>query len=207
MKEQKIDIALLPVAAIPEIENARIISKYGIASDGNVQSVALFSQVPMNEIENVYLDYQSRTSIRLAKLLFEKHWKKHVNFLPASENYLEQIDGTTAGVIIGDRALQNLKKYPFVYDLSAAWKEYSGLDFVFAVWVSNVVLPADFIRAFDEANAYGLKNLNTVLAENDFPEYDLEEYYTKNIQFLLDDEKLKGLNLFFELTGNQLPIN
>ena len=67
LQENSIDIALLPVAAIPFIANAQIVSDYGIASDGNVVSVALFSQVPIEEIKTVYLDYQSRTSVRLAQ--------------------------------------------------------------------------------------------------------------------------------------------
>ena len=76
LKEGSIDMALLPVAAMHEIPGARIVSDYGIASDGNVASVAIFSQVPMEEIKTVYLDYQSRSSVRLAQLLLEKHWKK-----------------------------------------------------------------------------------------------------------------------------------
>ncbi len=100
-----IDLALLPIAAIPTIPGANIVSDYGIAADGNVASVCIFSMVPMEEIETVYLDYQSRTSVRLAQLLLEKLWKKTVVFKPATENYIDYINGTTAGIIIGDRAL------------------------------------------------------------------------------------------------------
>lgn len=201
LHEGSIDLALLPVAAMPGIDGARIISNYGIAADGNVVSVALFSQVPMEEIETVYLDYQSRTSVRLAQVLLEHHWKQKVTYLPADVNYIQNgdINGTTAGVIIGDRALQQLDNYKYVYDLSAAWKDFTGLDFIFAAWIANKDLPAGFIEKFNQANAVGFNHLDEIIAANPFPEYSLYTYYTDNIKYILDDKKKAGLKRFLEL--------
>ncbi len=199
LQDGTIDLALLPVAAIPSVPGARIVSDYGIAADGNVVSVAIFSQVPMEQITSVYLDYQSRTSVRLAQLLLEHYWKKEVAYKPASEHFIEYINGTSAAVIIGDRALQQLHNFPYVYDLSAAWKEYTGLDFVFAAWVANKELPGDFIQKFNEANSVGIGHLPEIISENPFPWYDLRTYYTENIKYLIDDEKKAGLNRFLSL--------
>ena len=196
-----IDVALLPVAAIPGIKGAHIVSDYGIATQGNVVSVAIFSQVPMEDITTVYLDYQSRTSVRLAQLLLEKHWKKQVVFKPAPENFIEYINGTNAGVIIGDRALKQLHNFEHIYDLSSAWKSFTGLDFIFAAWVANKPLSEDFIAKFNAANAEGLNHLDKVIAENPFPYYDLHTYYTDNIQFYLDERKKEGLARFLDLIG------
>jgi len=201
LQEGTIDLALLPVAAMPGIPGANIISDYGIGADGNVVSVALFSQVPMEEIKTVYLDYQSRTSVRLAQLLFENHWKKKVEYRPATEHYIEYINGENAGVIIGDRALKQLNNFAYVYDLSAAWKDYTGLDFIFAAWVANKELPEDFKARFNAANAIGLNHLDEIVAENPFPYYNLHTYYTDNIKFLLDSKKKEGLAKFLELIG------
>lgn len=198
LKEGVIDMALLPVAAIPGIPGARIVSDYGIAADGNVASVSLFSMVPMEEITSVYLDYQSRTSVRLAQLLLEEHWKKEVTYKPAPEHYIEYINGATAGVIIGDRALKQRSNFEYNYDLAEGWKALTGLPFVFAAWVANKELPADFLAAFNEANAQGLQQLDAVVAENPFPYYDLKTYYTENIHYFLDEEKKKGLALFLD---------
>lgn len=199
LRDDKIDMALLPVAAIPGIAGAHIVSDYGIASDGHVVSVAIFSQVPMEEIKTVYLDYQSRTSVRLAQLLLEKHWNTQVEYKPAGENYIDYINGNNAGVIIGDRALKQLGNFEHVYDLSAAWKAYTGLDFVFAAWVANKPLTEDFKARFNAANAEGLKHMDKIIASHPFPYYDLHTYYTENIKFFLDDEKKKGLTKFLEL--------
>lgn len=207
MQQHKIDIALLPIAAIPLIPDARVFSDYGIASNGNVASVALFSQVPINEIKTVYLDYQSKTSVKLAQLLFKKYWKKEVGFIPADEDYISKIKNTTGGIIIGDRALMNINNFQYIYDLSTAWKNFSGFDFVFATWVTNKDLSIDFITEFNKANAFGLQNIAEVIKENNISYYDLNTYYTKNIQYFLDEPKLKGMQLFLDLISKDTYIS
>ena len=199
LKEQTIDLALLPVAAISSIPHAQIIGNYGIAADGDVASVALFSHVPLAEITHIYLDYQSRSSVRLTQELVSAYWKIAPEFIAADTQYIASIQGTKAGVIIGDRALQQLPNFPYVYDLSAAWKAFTGLPFVFAAWVSNRSLPASFVEAFDEANALGLQHLEEIVAAHPFPEYDLLHYYQKNIHYELDENKRKGLDLFLKM--------
>ena len=198
LQEGRIDMALLPVAAMPFIPGARIVSDYGIGAEGEVASVCIFSHVPMAEIETVYLDYQSRSSVRLAQLLLEKHWKKEIVFQPAPEDYIDRIGGTTAGVIIGDRALQQRPNFKYIYDLAAAWKDYTGLPFIFAAWIANKELPETFLAEFNAANKEGLNHIDQVVLENPCPYYDLKTYYTENIHYYLDAEKRKGLALFLD---------
>jgi chorismate dehydratase len=201
LQEGTIDMALLPVAAMPSIPGANIVSDYGIAADGNVVSVAIFSHAPMEEIKTLYLDYQSRTSVRLAQLLMEQYWKKKVSYRPAGENFINDIHGKDAGVIIGDRALMQLSNFKYSYDLSAAWKALTGLHFIFAAWVANKELPQDFKARFNAANAVGFNHLPEIIAANPFPYYSLHTYYTDNIRYYLDEEKKKGLARFLELIG------
>lgn len=201
LQDGSIDMALLPVAAMPFVPGAHIVSDYGIGADGTVASVCIFSQVPMEEIETVYLDYQSRSSVRLARLLLEKHWKKEVVLQPAPEHYIDLIGGTTAGVIIGDRALEQRPNFKYIYDLAEGWKAYTGLAFIFAAWIANKPLPEQFVQAFNAANAEGLKHIDEVVAANPFPAYDLKTYYTENIHYYLDEEKKKGLARFLQEIG------
>jgi chorismate dehydratase len=198
--DDTIDIGLVPVAIIPFLTNPQIVSKFVIGTEGEVASVALFSQVPMDQIEKVYLDYQSRTSVALAQILFKQYWKKEVEFLTATEGYINQINGHTAGIIIGDRALASLDKYEHIYDLGTAWKAYSGLPFVFAAWIANKPLPEEFMEAFDTANAYGLSHLEEVIALIPANEqvYDMHQYFTENISYELTEEKRAGLAKFLE---------
>lgn len=206
LKQDLLDIALLPVAAIPEIEGARIVSNYGIATDGDVVSVALFSQVPIEQIEQVYLDYQSRTSVQLAQILLKEYWNKELQYLDATPDYIFDIKGTTAGVIIGDRALKHLPDFKYVYDLGSAWKAHTGLPFVFAAWVANKDLPQSFLNTFDEANALGLTVLEQIAMNNEVPYYDLKKYYQTDLSYLLDANKKKGLNLFLEKIGTHIKF-
>jgi chorismate dehydratase len=201
LKEGSIDMALLPVAAIPDIDGAKIVSDYVIGADKAVASVCI-SQVPMEEITTVYLDYQSRTSVRLAQLLIKHYWRKQVVYKPATEHYIEYINDTSAGVIIGDRALRQLTNFEYIYDLAEAWQVHTGLPFVFAAWVANKELPQEFVKAFNEANAEGLKHIDEVVAENPFPYYDLKKYFTENISYYLDEQKRKGLELFLRMINN-----
>lgn len=198
LRDGLIDMALLPVAALSEIEGAQVVSDYGIAADGNVVSVALFSQLPLEEIDTVILDYQSRTSVRLTQLLFREYWKKEVEFLPAGADFIAEIKGKTAAVIIGDRALAQLPNFKYNYDLSAAWKQHTGLPFVFAAWVSSKKLPPDFLQDFNRANAMGLEHLDEIALENEVPYYPLKTYYNDNICYHLDAGKKKGLALFLD---------
>ncbi len=157
--EDEIDIGLVPVAIIPQMKEHHIISDYCIGSVGKVASVCLFSEVPLNEIETVLLDYQSRTSVALLKVLIKDFWKIKVVFENTSGNYQEKISGTTAGLVIGDRALQQRKVSSFIYDLGEEWEKFTGLPFVYAAWISNKKLEGHFIDEFNAANEVGLNDL------------------------------------------------
>lgn len=196
-----IDMGLVPVAITPLLKEAHFVSKYCIGAVNEVASVCIFSQVPIDQIEKIYLDYQSRTSVQLARILLAQYWKKEVEFIKADEGYIQQISGTTAGVIIGDRALAARTHFEYVYDLASAWIEHTGFPFVFATWIANKPIPAEFMHAFDNANAYGLQHLDEVIAGISTHEqvYDLHTYYTKNISYEFNAEKRKGLDLFLSL--------
>jgi chorismate dehydratase len=197
--DDKIDIGLIPVAIIPKLKEWHIVGDYCIGAEGPVASVCIFSELPIEQIKTVYLDYQSRTSVRLAQLLIKEYWKLDVSFIDAKgEDFRDEIKGTTAGVVIGDRALQQRSRSPYIYDLAEYWIKHTGLPFVFAAWISNKELPESFIQSFNEANRIGLNRLNEVVAENNFSCYNLMEYFTKNISYELTDEKRRGLDLFLK---------
>jgi len=194
----EIDMGLVPVAVIPKMRQYYINGDYCIGSDGPVASVCLFSETPIGQVEKVLLDYQSRTSVQLAKVLLKEYWKISPELVDAKENYRDQIKGRTAGLVIGDRALEQRLISPFTYDLGEAWKGLTGLPFVFAAWISNKELDPSFIRAFDAANGLGVNDLRPVLAELDYPVFDLASYYARYISYRLDDAKRGGLELFLE---------
>lgn len=201
LKDNTIDIGLVPVAVIPGLADPYIISDYCIGATGPVASVCIFSQVPMESITAVYLDYQSKTSVNLARILLENYWNQDVLFLEAPSNFMDLIDGSTAAVIIGDRALEKYNSYAYRYDLAEAWINYTGKPFVFATWVANKPIDEVFIANFNEANKLGLNNIDTVVEQlsHNYKSYDLHTYFTKNISYTLDTAKKEGMAQFLSL--------
>ncbi len=194
----EIDIGLVPVAIIPSLPQYHIVSDYCIGSDGEVASVCLFSDAPLDKIKTILLDYQSKTSVALLQLLLKEHWNISPTLVAATEDYEKNISGTTAGLVIGDRAFKQRLQSKYIYDLGTAWKEMTGLPFVFAAWVSNKPFDAAFKNEFNKANAFGLNNLDVVIKATPYELYDLGKYYTKNISYLLDEKKEKGLRSFLD---------
>jgi chorismate dehydratase len=200
----EIDVGLVPVAIIPSLKESHIISDYCIATEKKVASVCIFSEVPFEDTEKLLLDYQSKTSVALAKLLVTEYWKHPVTFIDTKEDYRKDIRGTTAGLVIGDRAFQQRHISPFIYDLGEAWNTYTGLPFVFAAWVSNKPLAQPFIERFNEANNYGLQQLHKVIADNPYSYYNLETYFRENISYQLNEPKMQGMRLFLSSMASQV---
>ena len=197
----EVDMGLVPVAVIPQLPQSYIVSDYCIGADGAVSSVCMFSEVPAEEIKTVILDYQSRTSNELAQVLLKDYWKISPDIIYSQEEYRRQISGTTAGVVIGDRAFEQKTISKYHFDLGEAWKHLTGLPFVFAAWISNKPMTEDFIKEFNKANAFGIKHISEVIntIENKFG-IDLNQYFSRNIQYQLDDDKREALQKFLQMS-------
>ena len=195
----RVDIGLIPIAMIHKVPNAEIISDYCIAGNGKVASVLLVSNSPIEDIKTIYQDYQSRTSVALAKILMRDYWKKEVDWKQENEDFLHPKDDE-ALVIIGDRALKNYHQYKYVYDLSEAWKNHTGLPFVFACWVSNKKISSNLIHFLNSAFKNSILEIDNY-CDNIITESDItgRDYLTNYIQYHLTDEARKGMNLFLDL--------
>lgn len=203
----EVDLGLIPVAIIPLLKESHIISDFCIGADGPVDSVMLYSQVPLDEIKSVFLDYQSRTSVNLVRVLAKKFWNINPKWIQANEGYEKNIDGVNAGVVIGDRAFDLNNKFTYVYDLADEWKKFTNLPFVFACWVSNKKLDKDFLDVFNKALNYGVSNIDLVLDNIDnrgISRNTLEHYFKKNISYRLSDDKHKALDLFLNFIKSDL---
>lgn len=187
----QVDIGLIPVAAIPHVPNAVIIADYCIGSVGAVNSVFIFSKVPVAEIKTVRLDSHSRTSNNLAKVLLKFHFKQTVNFATDATTVTDAI------VLIGDRTFGKREEFAYAYDMGEEWMNFTGLPFVYAAWVANKAIPQSFINDFNEALAFGLSKRQALLEE--LPRqanFDLDDYLMHKLDFNLTDKKREALALF-----------
>ena len=198
--DDEVDIGLIPVAATLSLPKWEIVSDYCIGSVGAVNSVFVFSNCDIREAKTLQLDPLSRNSNSLAKVLVKLFWK--ADQLTCFENavdYAESTDPETAYVQIGDRTFGKVDKYPFVYDLGAEWQKFSGLPFVFAAWIANKPIPAEFMAEFNQALKYGLDHRGELLKElPPVRDFDLDDYLLHKLDFDLTDEKKKALYLFLD---------
>ncbi len=186
------DLGIVPVAALPDIPHAEIVSDYCLGASGAVNSVFIYSEKPIREVKSLRLDSQSRTSNALARILLRHHWKNEDIVL---------VDGEAdAYVEIGDRTFGKQHAHPCVYDLSWHWQEFTGLPFTFAVWVANKPLTPSFIQAFNDALAFGLSQREALIAE--LPariDFDYRQYLMENIDYQYNEEKKQAVKTFLTL--------
>ena len=199
LQNDQIDLGLIPVAALLDLPTYQIASQYCIGAIGEVASVCFYSDVPIEQVKTIRLDYQSRTSVMLCKILMKEFYGKEV-FYTAANNDQELLDfrEETASLIIGDRALRLNGKTKYSIDLAGKWVEMTGLPFVFAAWVSKLKMESTVVSCFNDAVGFGVHHLDRVIAEVDNEGLDLVTYFKKNISYNFDENKQIGLNLFLE---------
>lgn len=187
----EVDMGLIPVAAIPQVPNAHIIGNYCIGSNGAVNSVFIFSDVPADAIKTVKLDAESKTSNNLAKILFKHHWKQDVTFTT------DLSVKTDAMVLIGDRTFGKKDDFAYAYDMGEEWKKMTGLPFMYAAWVANKALPQGFKDNFNAALKFGLDHREDVIATlPKYPKFDVNDYLYHKLAFDISEERTKALHLF-----------
>jgi chorismate dehydratase len=176
----------LDVSVVSAVEYARDWERYlllpdlAISCDGPVRSVMLFSDRPAEQLsgQKVLVSSSSMTSVLLLEMLFEHIWHAKPDFVrgdaEASDLADAAHDGVVARLVIGDAALMlatgaMASPYQHRYDLGAVWKEWTGLPFVFAVWVANRTVPtAEALgvhASLIESRNWGLKHLDVLAGE------------------------------------------
>ncbi|MFI5228048.1 MAG: menaquinone biosynthetic enzyme MqnA/MqnD family protein [Gemmatimonadales bacterium] len=186
----------LDVSVISAVEYARDARRYlllpdlSICSDGPVRSVVLFSKRPASELQGrrVLVSKSSMTSVALVELLFENVWDAKPAFVPANAELSDVArfdeEEHDARLVIGDAALHLWSRlrapelypddgtfagYRYAYDLGAEWKSWTGLPFVFAVWVAQRTTPvADALgvhAGLIASRDWGLAHLDTLAAQ------------------------------------------
>jgi chorismate dehydratase len=213
----------LDVSVISAVEYARDARRYlllpdvSISCDGPVRSVMMFSRRPAQELDGcrVLVSRSSMTSVVLLELLFEQVWKSCPVFIPADAEISDLArtggDAHDARLIIGDAALMLTsgasdlaKHYPYAYDLGQEWKSWTGLPFVFAVWVAQRSAPVAEALAVHAgligSRDWGLAHLDQLAAQAAIATgvskpKALE--YLSGLDYGLRYEHLAGLTTFF----------
>jgi len=197
--DDTVDIGLIPVAATLNLPNWEIVSDYCIGAVGAVNSVFIFSNCPLNEIEFLQLDPESRSSNNLARVLLKNYWKLNPELIEGAANYSLSTETSTAFVQIGDRTFGKKNQYKYVYDLAEEWQKFTGLPFMFAGWIANKPIPHEFMLEFNAALKYGLDHREDLFKELPIrDDFDIVDYLMVKIDFDLTEDKKKALYLFLD---------
>lgn len=209
----EVDAALVPIIEYQRIADVAIIPEVCVGSKTAVRSVVLVTRKNnLKKVERVALDESSRTSAALVKILFREFLGFEPQWETSSPDLRAMMAHADAALIIGDPAMTISRDELHVFDLATLWHEFTGLGFVFAMWMARKdsvekVRAIDFGAARDEA----LANLDHVIA--DYPHKlelsrdDIQEYLSENIVFQVDEEMRKGMNLYFELAAKHQLIS
>jgi chorismate dehydratase len=196
------DIGLIPVGALPSMPGYKLVGNLCIGADKDVKSVLLLANTNLQDLKTIYLDTDSRTSVILVKVLAKHYWKAKPQW-----KSLKELNGKLSNdegmVLIGDKTFGLSNQYPFCYDLAGEWIKFTGLPFVFAVWISRKSLPAEFEISFQSALAWGVEHReeSLVMAEKlQITEQELTSYLKNDISYHLDESKIKGMQQFLNFT-------
>jgi chorismate dehydratase len=209
----------LDLSVVSSVEYARNPERYFVIPDlsigclGAVQSVLLLSRRPIELLDGqrILATTQSHTSVALLKILFQVRMRRQLSL--DSGDCTEAVAGRNppeAFLAIGDEALRLREdsRYPFHMDLGEAWHRWTGLPFVFALWVVQRKTVervqgslAEAIQSLHAAKMWGQTHVDEVCAlaarSEILDEHGLRFYY-QALRFDLDDIEQRGLGLFFQ---------
>jgi len=205
LAEGTLDVGLVPSIAYPGLRNGSIVPGIAIASHGAVQSVLLVSTRPIEEVRSLALDTSSLSSIAMAQVLCHEKYGIGPKMLDCDPGVRIADTGADASVLIGDPAMTaDLSPFPYVYDLGGEWTEFTGLPFVYALWLARAPAPSGgLVEALQEAKARGLEHLDEI-ARSESRRLGLArerclDYLARHITYDLGEEELTGLRRFYEL--------
>jgi chorismate dehydratase len=204
LAEGKADIGLVPVGAITQIDKSyEILYDYCLGANGKVNTVLLLSRVPLKEIKDIYLDFESATSVRLVKILAEHYWGKYdINWRNINRQDTSDYIEYTSLLAIGDKTFELVKEFEYKYDLAEEWYKFTGLPFVFACWMKRNTISGDNIVNLTMSLKYGVEHKLEAVREyknRTGIKVNLEEYVEKYMSYEFDSRKQEALGQFISL--------
>jgi chorismate dehydratase len=201
LSQKRVDAALVPVFAYHSIDDIFLIPDVCVGAHDCVRSVCLTTRdKELKDVRSVALDISSRTSVALTKVIFKEFIGHEPEWIAAEPNAEAMLQTADCALLIGDPALRLSQTDLRVFDLAELWNRYTGLGFVFAMWMSrSETAPIDFASARDEGLAHVDEIIGNYLSEVRLTRDEIREYLTSNISYRVTEEMRQGMALYFEL--------
>jgi chorismate dehydratase len=188
-----------------------ILPHLAISSINAVASVLLFSNVPIETLDGstITLSSESATSVNLLKILLTQRYGCTCSYHVAQPGSPCFNADSSPLLLIGDAALRASLSHTHgnVYDLGELWTAWTGLPFVFALWLCrNEIAESDDIKKIarqlvqaKERVPHYLEQIASRSPEASWMGRDrLLSYWRDNISYHLDERAQVGLLLYYE---------
>ncbi len=192
-------------------ERYRILPDLSISSDGAVASVLLFSRVPVEELhgQTIMLSSESATSVNLLKILMKQLYSCSCRYSVCANSISDALVSSPAYLLIGDAALRASMHESglMVYDLGEIWRKWTGLPFVFALWlcrreVADNPCLQELSRHLIQAKMLGPLHFERIAQTASelswISSEQLLSYWRNNISYHLEESYISGLTVFYE---------
>lgn len=204
LKSGALDVALLPVIDYQRMEGLCIVPSGGIGCDGETLTVRIFSKCPVTEIKTLACDTDSHTSVALARVIFAERYGTRPTFVDWTREEQQPCD---AKLLIGDKVVcEEPPGFEHQIDLGSAWRELTGLPFVFAVWTARKGIDlGDLPERLESAKREGLANVRKIVKRHaiarGWPAGLALQYLTVYLQFDVGERQLEAIKRFHELAA------
>src|SRR5256885_4397023 len=165
LRDARFDLALLPVIDYQRLENLCLVPSGGIGCDGSTLTVRIFSKKPIEQIKTLACDTDSHTSVALAKVIFGERYGRQPEFVDLVHGDDRPVD---ARLLIGDKVVcEEPPGFDHQIDLGHAWKELTGMPFVFAIWTARKGVDlGDLPERLARARVEGLAHVDELIARH-----------------------------------------
>ena len=201
----QVQVALLPVIDYQRLDDLAIVPSGGIGCNGPTLTVRIFSPVPIEQITSLACDTDSHTSVALARIVLARRY----GIRPPFTELRKDIEPQTARLLIGDKVVcQEPAGLPHQLDLGAAWKELTGLPFVFAAWVARGEVDlGDLPDRLSAARREGLGHVAEILdrfaVPRGWPVELARKYLTEYLQYQIESRQLEAIALFHQFAAEE----
>jgi chorismate dehydratase len=206
LRDGRYDVALLPVIDYQRMDALRIVpAGGGIGCDGPTLTVRVFSHVPPRDVTSLACDPDSHTSVALARIVFDKLFDRRPEFIPltAASNRAGE-----ARLLIGDKVVcEEPAGFEHQLDLGGAWKELTGLPFVFAAWAARADVDlGDLPQRLTAAREAGLANLPELIRKyavpRGWPPGLALQYLSVYLKYEIGPRQLEAIERFHALAAD-----
>lgn len=228
LERDEVDVAIVSLIDAARASSPMAILPVGmIGSDGPTLTVRLFSQVPIEQITRVHADTDSHTSVALCRLLLAEQFgidAKIVDYdareqMPTRPD--EPKDAETpspwpeAMLLIGDKVVTSSPpavRYPHQMDLGEAWKELTGLPFVYAVWMCRAERADDprvqaAAALLDRQRRHNATRIDAIVTrrapEHRWPVDLARKYIGRHLRFEYDARARQAATRFVEMCASK----